>query len=169
MPIICFSCQKEMKTMKYRAFDKNFCSNICMQSTIEINEFLDTSFKDPSKWIKTIHEIDIIKKELKEERIKKQCKEILSNIIDNLSKGEVKDIFETENKAKLLEFQNKNNKNKYLNNNILEIPKLKYIDDSFKTTNTNVSYFNEIFNKFTFPKFDFGIYTYEIYKSIVSY
>jgi lysyl-tRNA synthetase class I len=88
MPFTCFSCLKQIETMTYRAFDQNFCSNLCLKATMEVNQYLDASFQDPYKWIKSIDEIETVKKQVREEKIKKECTKVLNNLIDDISKNE---------------------------------------------------------------------------------
>ena len=88
MPFTCFSCLKQIETMTYRAFDQNFCSNLCLKATMEVNQYLDASFQDPYKWIKSIDEIETVKKQVREEKIKKKCTKVLNNLIDDISKNE---------------------------------------------------------------------------------
>jgi len=60
MQFVCFVCSDKMTTITHRAFDQNYCSTICMNICIEINQFLDPSFHNPDKWVKSKEDIEII-------------------------------------------------------------------------------------------------------------
>ena len=98
--------------MTYRAFDQNFCSNLCLKATMEVNQYLDASFQDPYKWIKSIDEIEIVKKQVREEKIKKECTKVLNNLIDDVSKNETANTYSIQDKG-----QEKNNLIDEISNN----------------------------------------------------
>lgn len=170
MSYTCFSCLKQMETMTYRAFDQNFCSNLCMKATIEVNQFLDASFQDPYKWIKSVEEIDIIKKQVKEEKIKNQCSEVLNNIIDNVSKNQISDI---KPNTKEPEY-NKNNDIKYFYDVPITPPRSPNVPSDHSTKHSNqkknreICNLNGLFDNIAFPKLGIVIYANSIYQTLIS-
>ena len=173
MPFTCFSCLKQIETMTYRAFDQNFCSNLCLKATMEVNQYLDASFQDPYKWIKSIDEIEIVKKQVREEKIKKECTKVLNNLIDDVSKNETANTYSIQDKG-----EEKNNQEhediKYFYHVPITPPR-----SPPKSTNNSQQQFNEkknretcnlnrLFDNITFPKLGIVIYANSIYQNLIS-
>ena len=177
MPFTCFSCLKQIETMTYRAFDQNFCSNLCLKTTMEVNQYLDSSFQDPYKWIKSIDEIEIVKKQVREEKIKKECTKVLNNLIDDVSKNETANTYNIQD-----EKVEKNNKQKEDIKYFYHVPITpptspprsppKSSNNSQQQfnqkKNREICNFNGLFDNITFPKLRIVIYANSIYQNLIS-
>lgn len=174
MPFTCFSCLKQIETMTYRAFDQNFCSNLCLKATMEVNQYLDASFQDPYKWIKSIDEIEIVKKQVRDEKIKKECTKVLNNLIDDVFKNETANTYNIQEKWE--------EKNIYQDNNINYFyhvlvtpptsPPRSPPNNSQQQFNKKkireLCNFNGLFDNITFPKLGIVIYANSIYQNLIS-
>jgi hypothetical protein len=182
--------------MTYRAFDQNFCSNLCLKATMEVNQYLDASFQDPYKWIKSIDEIEIVKKQVREEKIKKECTKVINNLIDDVSKNETANTYsildKEEGKNNLIDDDSKNETaNTYNIQDKKEHEDIKYFYHvpitppispsrcSDKSTSNSQQQFNEkknretcnlnrLFDYITFPKLGIVIYANSIYQNLIS-
>ena len=160
--------------MTYRAFDQNFCSNLCLKATLEVNQYLDASFQDPYKWIKSNDEIETVKKQVREEKTKKECRKVLNNLIDDVSKNETANTYIIEEKWV--------EKNNYQNENINYFyhvpvtpprspprsPPNNSQQQFNKKKNREICNFNGLFDNITFPKLGIVIYANSIYQNLIS-
>jgi len=163
--------------MTYRAFDQNFCSNLCLKTTLEVNQYLDASFQDPYKWIKSIDEIETVKKQIREEQIKKECTKVLNNLIDDVSKNETANTYNIQD-----EKVEKNNEQKENINYFYLVPITlptspprsppKSSNNSQQQfnekKNREICNFNGLFDNITFPKLGIVIYANSIYQNLIS-
>jgi len=173
MPVICFSCLKQIDTTIYRAFDKNFCSNLCRKNTIEVNEFLDVSFIDPYKWINSIDEIKIVKKEVREKKVKKECRKLINNLIDDIFKNDTVNTNNIQGKMDRKDNQQHNNIKYFYH---VHESQSKSRSNSFNYSNEKsnpkknrlISNLKGLFNIITFPKLEIIIYANSIYQNLIS-
>jgi hypothetical protein len=144
---------------------------------MEVNQYLDASFQDPYKWIKSIDEIETVKKQVREEKIKKECTKVLNNLIDDISKNETAN---TNNIQQICE-----EKNNYQHKNInyfyhvpITLPTSpprsppKSSNNSQQRfnqkKNREICNFNGLFDNITFPKLGIVIYANSIYQNLIS-
>ena len=174
MPFTCFSCLKQIETMTYRAFDQNFCSNLCLKATMEVNQYLDASFQDPYKWIKSIDEIEIVKKQVRDEKIKKECTKVLNNLIDDVFKNETANTYNIQEKWEEKNIYQHNNINYFYH--VLVTPPISpprsppnNSQQQFnKKKIRELCNFNGLFDNITFPKLGIVIYANSIYQNLIS-
>jgi hypothetical protein len=171
--------------MTYRAFDQNFCSYLCLKATMEVNQYLDASFQDPYKWIKSNDEIETVKKQVREEKIKKEreekikkeCTKVLNNLIDDVSKNDTANTYII--KEKSVEKNNYQDKNINYFYHVPVTPPSSPPKSPSKSSNNSQQQFNEkknreicnfkgLFDNITIPKLGIVIYINSIYQNLIS-